>query len=320
MAKYMGTYHNAAMTSDAHFRQWGSDLHAAFLGAGLTQTADTGQIDWVTVTRPTGANTTAGSEMWRFNDSLQATAPIFIKVDFRSGSNSSGNNVGVQIQVGTGSDGALSLTGLTSNVLGAHNMSSTAFSGTYNRVWACYKEGSFNILADGMATTAAGNHSCTFGVSRSIDMTTGAYNADGCYITVPAAVNSSSVYLYSQAMNFSTSTLGATTTANAAPPGDLTTIDSGETVYVLPHYIAQGSLISIAPGILTTRGGSTTGWSSGTEFNCEIAGVSRNYLQLNCNPSNVKYFVNTGFWGTQGSSALHANEALWSGLAIVWEA
>ena len=42
-----------ATTTDAEFRQWASDLSTA-LKACLTQTADTGQVDWTlgTQTRP----------------------------------------------------------------------------------------------------------------------------------------------------------------------------------------------------------------------------------------------------------------------------
>ena len=45
--------------NDADFRAWGSDLSVSLGQVGLVKTADTGQIEWVTVTRPT-INTKAG--------------------------------------------------------------------------------------------------------------------------------------------------------------------------------------------------------------------------------------------------------------------
>ncbi len=102
----------SAFTTDAKFRAWSSATAAALLGAGLTQTADTGQINHVTVARPVAPNTSAGYEIWRFNDALQATFPIFLKVEYGSSTNASGQNPGTWLTVGTGSDGVGNITGV----------------------------------------------------------------------------------------------------------------------------------------------------------------------------------------------------------------
>lgn len=107
-------------SSDAGFRAWGSELATKFAAAGLIQTADTGQINWVTVTRP-GVNTIAGYEIWKFPDSsiyfkLQygtfttTTAPK-MTIQFGTGSNGSGTLTGqlstaTDIQISSGSTGA----------------------------------------------------------------------------------------------------------------------------------------------------------------------------------------------------------------------
>lgn len=96
--------------SDAEFRAWGSGLSAALAAVGLVKTADTGQINWGTVLKPAGASTFQGYEIWRFNDSLQATAPVFLKVEF--GSSGSVGNPAVRVTVGKGSDGAGTITGI----------------------------------------------------------------------------------------------------------------------------------------------------------------------------------------------------------------
>lgn len=94
--------------SDATFREWGLEMSTQLAAVGLVQTADTGQVNWTTVTRP-AANTLGGYEIWRFNDALQSTAPIFMRVEYRSGST---NQVPkIRITVGTGSNGSGTITG-----------------------------------------------------------------------------------------------------------------------------------------------------------------------------------------------------------------
>lgn len=95
--------------SDANFRLWGLAITAALTDVGMVQTADTGQINWTTVTRA-AVNVDAGFQVWRFNDTLQATKPIFLRLNFGT----SPYGVGyprLTAQVGTGTDGAGTLTG-----------------------------------------------------------------------------------------------------------------------------------------------------------------------------------------------------------------
>lgn len=94
--------------SDAAFRVWGLQVNAALAAAGLTQTSDTGQINWATVTRAS-ANTDAGYEIWRWNDTQHATRPIFLKM--RYGSASVNDRPRMWIDIGEGSNGSGSLTG-----------------------------------------------------------------------------------------------------------------------------------------------------------------------------------------------------------------
>jgi hypothetical protein len=97
-----------AQTSDAEFRAWGLELHNALVAAGLVNTSDTGQIDFATVVRAAG-NTAAGYKIYRFNDALQATAPIFLKLEF--GSSSSNTAPNMWLTVGTGTNGAGTING-----------------------------------------------------------------------------------------------------------------------------------------------------------------------------------------------------------------
>lgn len=97
-----------ALTTDEEFRLIVAAFRQAFSDQGLIRTADTGQIDPSTVVRA-AINTAAGYEIWRFNDALQATSSIFIKVEYGTGPSAS--MPGMWITVGTGSDGAGNITG-----------------------------------------------------------------------------------------------------------------------------------------------------------------------------------------------------------------
>jgi hypothetical protein len=103
--------------NDAQFRAWVAELIAGLLAAGATQTADTGQINTATVTRP-AANTAAGYIILQFNDALQATAPGFLKLEFGCGS--AVNVPGFWVTAGTGTNGAGTLTGIVTTRASAH--------------------------------------------------------------------------------------------------------------------------------------------------------------------------------------------------------
>lgn len=99
---------STCMATDAAFRAWGSIVSAALATAGWVQTSDTGQINWTTVTKPGSASAAAGYEIWRLNDSLQSTAPIYIKIEYGTAAQTS--TPGMWTTAGTGSDGAGNLT------------------------------------------------------------------------------------------------------------------------------------------------------------------------------------------------------------------
>lgn len=92
-----------ANTTVTDFRTWGSAVSAALAAVGMVKTADTGQINWATVGLPQ-VNTAAGYEVWRFADTLQATAPVFFRVEYGAGAVA--NVPQMWLTVGKGSSGA----------------------------------------------------------------------------------------------------------------------------------------------------------------------------------------------------------------------
>lgn len=139
------------LTDDATFRAWASAIHTAITTAGLVQTADTGQINFATVNRP-AADGIAGYAVYRFNDSEQATNPIFLKVYYGAGDLQTQGRL--QFEIGKGSNGAGTLTNAA-----ATGWSSTSFEGTdaADRIIHCSMAESAFILLAGASVGANTN-------------------------------------------------------------------------------------------------------------------------------------------------------------------
>lgn len=80
----------------------------ALRAAGLTQTPDTGQVSWATLTSVPGSGIIRDYEVFRFNDALQSTHPIFVRFDYTSDNAAPS----IHVTVGTGSNGAGVITGV----------------------------------------------------------------------------------------------------------------------------------------------------------------------------------------------------------------
>lgn len=130
--------------SDAEFRAWGAEFASYLATVGLVQTADTGQIDWTTVTRPAGTNTNAGYEIWRFNDTMQASSPVYIRFDY--GNASSTSTPRIQAQIGTGSNGSGTLTGANTTRTISVSASASFDTNTTYPSYMCYANGCFSFF------------------------------------------------------------------------------------------------------------------------------------------------------------------------------
>jgi hypothetical protein len=131
--------------TDANFRIWGSEFAAKLAAVGLVQTADTGQINWSTVVRA-ASSADAGYEIWRFNDSLQASAPIFMKIYYGTGTTIL-TGPRIRIEIGTGSNGTGTITGIGAGtgLLGNYHYN-TAGAATSVPSYMCHTEGFFGYV------------------------------------------------------------------------------------------------------------------------------------------------------------------------------
>lgn len=148
--------------SDATFREWGAEFAAKMGAVGLVQTADTGQINWSTVTRP-GTNTEGGYEIWRFNDAQQSTAPVFMRIGY--GTLSLVTSPRLQITVGTGSNGAGVITGTALTIARGCNGNQSQTTDTGRQSYMCAVAGFFGFNWK----TAAGATEGSFFICRTAD-------------------------------------------------------------------------------------------------------------------------------------------------------
>jgi hypothetical protein len=130
--------------TDANFRIWGNELSTKLQAiGGLTKTTDTGQINWVTVVRA-AINTDAGYEVYYLNDSRHATAPIYIKIYYGTGTVAT--NPRMRYEVGTATNGAGVLSGTGSGTVYSFTTTATAGSATAANSYLCVTGGFFGLL------------------------------------------------------------------------------------------------------------------------------------------------------------------------------
>lgn len=131
------------IVSTATFRAYGASFKAAFIAAGLVQTADTGQVDWATVNVPAdpGGNTfaSAGYEIWQWADPAQATQPVFIKMEY--GKYGAVARPASRFTVGKGTNG----TGTVTSIILANALeiksAAVAHPGTNGDCWVAHGDG-----------------------------------------------------------------------------------------------------------------------------------------------------------------------------------
>jgi hypothetical protein len=160
----------ASNGSNALFQAWGSELSGQLQAIGLTKTGDTGQINWSSVAVPTAANTAAGYEVYAFNDALQSSAPIYLRIEYGMGAANGAGYPGIWVTLGSATNGAGTITGITylartlltpgGGVVspGTANYANFAcYNATYGAMWFAFKLG---------ASTSYNANYAIFGVAR----------------------------------------------------------------------------------------------------------------------------------------------------------
>lgn len=251
-------FHNATNTA---FRDWGSGIANGFNDAGWVQVTATGQVDWSTVSVNASATTSWGFEIWRMNDSLQATSPVYLRIDYGSGS--AVNTPRAWLQLGSGvSDNVL--TGIISGQLPC---SPTANSGA--NTWGTFYCGSNGHIAYCGAPQSA--NGWAFGIERTHDAA-GADTGEGVLLLGTTG----SAAWYQQYWNCKT---GPTANDNSLgaymPPQGYGA--TGDTVTVYPIYLQRGSFTNPSLNYMVAFVQSVTGY---TTLQIPLYGNTHTYLAL----------------------------------------
>lgn len=162
-------------STDALFRAWCQFVADTLTNGGWLDNGDTGQLTISTATHPTLTNTVVGYRVYKMNDTLQATKPCVMKLQFGSGA--AANTPVLTVTIGTGSDGAGTITGTlcgplaVTSALNGTNATNSYGSANTNR---------FQIL---LFVRNAATDSLLFSIERTHDGTTGADTGDGFLVT-----------------------------------------------------------------------------------------------------------------------------------------
>lgn len=163
-----GPLHLPAMiTLDADYRTFCQGAHNALVSIGtLVQTADTGQLNLSTVTRPS-IGTYAGYEIFRFNDALQATVPIFVKVEY--GSSATAVTIpALGVTCGSGTDGAGNLTFAGPRIYGGPGQA-TSWPRQWKPLLACGNPSGFALSLNIDPTGSGNSYDAFLSVERTRD-------------------------------------------------------------------------------------------------------------------------------------------------------
>lgn len=261
-------------TSDPTFRAWGLDLSTSLDTIGFTRSADTGQIDWTTVTRP-GTNTAGGYEIRYLNDSLHGTAPIYVKLEYGTGSNAA--YPALWITVGTGSNGSGTITG-TVFAREACRSQSVALGSTVTAYpsYACLTEGAVWFVCKSNVRTYAFGWAIFRTVdsagdpdARGVVLYRGPNNNAGyaaqasVYVFATAYAKSSTDQLQLYGGNYSSMPYGLTATVVSGVPGSF---QATRHYTVLPTIVPLMQIVSLS---------NTDGVSLGTTFDATTVGATQ---------------------------------------------
>lgn len=170
----------------ANIRAWAQFIEDTLVATGgWVVTADTGQTLPSALAATTAGIQKRGYRIYRMSDALQATSPVFMRIDYGSGIVSA--SPGFWVTIGTGSDGAGNITG-TLLPIGSNPMvggSAGSISATNN----CYGSAAPGRACVGMfIQNSVMGYFMVFSIERSKDAT-GADTGAGLLLTYGGATN-----------------------------------------------------------------------------------------------------------------------------------
>lgn len=153
-----------SIADTAAWRQRVSEISNALTAVGLIKSSDTGQINPETTTLPS-AGTDAGYEIRFLNDSLHATAPVYLRIDY--GRTTASNGMRISVTMGLSTNGAGTITGLNTGVINTSWAATVTASGAIPSYFAAGEGYAWMAYMLGFANSAA--TMSAFGIFRTVD-------------------------------------------------------------------------------------------------------------------------------------------------------
>jgi len=253
------------------YRAWGLGFSNAFKAVGLIQTANTGQVNWATVSLPTTGVITRDYEIFRFNDALQATRPVFIRISY--GTSNVGDRPFLSVRAGTATDGAGNLTGLISNEFPVYiNLAPLPFESP-QLVFGDTSSVAFSGSTSSTGQPYASIFACVIERSRS---ELGIPNGDGLWLSV--GTTSVSPVAQTQILSFTLNSFTPVVSGHPfAVPTKLSSFLMGTALAVFPAIIATPKVQG--PGLALLACGFSD-FPRLTEQQITIGGTLRNYIAI----------------------------------------
>ena len=307
---------------DASFRAWGSAISAGLAAVGLVKVAVTGAVNWGTVVRGTSvaSGTPWGFEVWRFADALQATHPVFIKVEY-GGSNSTSAPQAIPalwVTVSRGVDAA----GNPVNILAPRracqsNIAASSPSANRTSIEPIFvsSDGSSICVVPRTGAVAAGVHAPAFIVDRSRDNTGTPTSAGGVILTEGAGQPTTSSLAY----NASPAQMHAWTYAGGSWMGDVPAVCPSSvngSAVTASTSLAVGDKAPVFPLVVTVPNHEPwqvlaavtvlAGDAANGPFTANVLGRIRNYRSIPVGDAHCRWMSGNGAFG-------------YTGLCILWE-
>lgn len=166
-------------SSVANFKQWAQAISSFFSSAGWQQASDTGQVNWTTISAVPGSSAFV-YEIWEPNDGL---ANFYAKIEYGNNQSNS-NSPCIRVSIGTGTNGAGTLTGLSMGPIYACNGASTNYTAPSSTTqYNCHFSAAAGRFGALMWRDGANNCQQYFAIERSVDVNG---NYTGAYVTVIA--------------------------------------------------------------------------------------------------------------------------------------
>lgn len=270
--------------STGSFREFVGFIQTAFNGSGFINQAASGAINTSSVNPPSAVNQVRGYDVYAFGDSLQATQPLFVRLEYRSLQMAAFNAFGLNVYIGERHDGNGNLDSLyatTSFTVGNAN-NGTSFTAQQSAS-ALYTGASGSRVAVVMAGYASGTGADSpqfwFNLTRTNDWT-GQLTTSGAVVHFGCATGT----IARAGHDYHSMELGKRyLQLNGHVP--MLSLTTGSTPVLSPLFVGKGNIepngydvyatINTEPTYVATNSNIT-----GSNYTLNAYGVNHNYIRM----------------------------------------